>query len=73
MRWRWSNIPIFVGMYASTEDGERRSQFDKLSHRLARLSKGYVVGGDLNNIIDNGEKEGGLPARRGVSRCFEIS
>lgn len=61
----------FMGFYASTDDAERRRQLHALSIRLSLSTESCVMGGDFNDILNSGEKEGGLT--RSLSNCCLLS
>ncbi|BFG29057.1 hypothetical protein CerSpe_153310 [Prunus speciosa] len=49
----------FFGIYASTDDKNRKAQWLALQTRISRCPKACVVMGDFNEILDSSEKQGG--------------
>ena len=49
------------GIYASTDEHKRRQQWDILGRSMEQVGEPTLLIGDFNDILSNGEKEGGNP------------
>ncbi|CAL9028919.1 unnamed protein product, partial [Prunus brigantina] len=49
----------FFGVYASTDDKQRKAQWLTLRARISRCPEACLVMGDFNDILYNSEKQGG--------------
>ena len=49
----------FIGIYASTDDGRRRSQWREIERTMTKWGDKWIIVGDFNDILSNGEKWGG--------------
>ena len=54
----------FVGIYASTDDRMRRSQWRELESKMNQWGEKWIIAGDFNDILANGEKWGGKTKTR---------
>ncbi|XP_071920784.1 uncharacterized protein [Coffea arabica] len=49
----------FIGVYASTDDKQRRSQWRELEGKMNQWGERWIIAGDFNDILTNWEKWGG--------------
>ncbi|KAI4300718.1 hypothetical protein L6164_034061 [Bauhinia variegata] len=60
----------FIGIYASTDANNRRSQFQRLEGVIDTMRGRIVIGGDFNTILYNHEKKGGIEVEEANMQDF---
>lgn len=61
--------PYLFGLYASTKDSKWLQQFQMSSQHFLRLTNSYVVGGEFNDILREGDEEVALWGRN-ISKSY---